>query len=404
MDAYQHFNLSRSPFEPVPDADFFYEAPNHAEVLATAQYVVLSRKRCCVVVGESGLGKTLIARIVAQNVNQTVPVFWIHGGAQSDNETRVRIYPPRTFNRLDANAGIQDATLTGEIHVARFLPDPPLLIVDAAHELPEYGWRDVEAWLSNEVRYPKPVNVLIFGLPGLLDSLARPAMDCIRQRIFRACRLEPLSDKESINYIRFRMEKAGCRLEDVFTKEALLTIVEAARGYPAQINKLCDNAMIEAYGAERGGVTETDVNNALRALFHARWYERQQQPCTKPIDLEPPTEEVAQQMHFEASLAELGLPISLDESMPLTGVTVSSEPLEGCLKRFKTRLDDALKLVREVGNEDARDDLEPAMESTSMLPEVSSLIESWRRQSASLRENHESSPEMAGVCAMADSA
>lgn len=404
MDAYQHFNLSRSPFEPVPDAEFFHDAPSHAEVLATVQYVVLSRKRCCVVVGESGLGKTLIARIVAQTANQTAPVFWIHGGAQSDNETRVRIYPPRTFNRTDDKAGIQDSTLTGEMHVTRFLPDPPLLVVDAAHELPANGWRDVAAWLSNEVRYPKPVNVLLFGLPGLLDSLARPEMDCIRQRIFRACRLEPLSNGESIKYIRCRMEKAGGRLENVFTEEAWLKIVETARGYPAQINKLCDNAMIEAYGAERGGVTETDVDHALRALFHARWHERQQQPCTTPIDLEPPTEEVAQQMRFQASLAELSLPIHLDESLPLTGVTKSNEPLENCLKRFKTRLDDALKLVREVGNEDARDDLEPAAESTSMLPEVSSLIESWRRQSASLCENHESSPEMAGVCAMADSA
>ena len=389
MDAYQHFNLGRSPFEPVPDAEFFYDAPNPAEVLATAQYVVLSRKRCCVVVGESGMGKTLVARMVAQFVNQTAPVFWIHGGAQSDNETKVRIFPPRSFQRADAKAGILDTTLIGDVHVARFLPDPPLLIVDAAHELPDNGWRDVAAWLSNEVRYPKPVNVLLFGLPELLTKLSKPEMECIRQRIFRACRLEPLPKTESIKYIRFRMEKAGGKLEDVFTEEALVKIVDAARGIPAQINKLCDNAMLEAYGAERGGVTEEDVNEALRTLFSARLFEQQSRPAEPGGDLAPPSEELAQQIQFESALEELGLPVSFDETTPLTGVTKSHEPLEKCLKRFKSRLDDALSLVRQADSEIFTNAERSRPDRTPGLPEVTNLFSSWCQQRNVLREDAE---------------
>ena len=395
MDAYQHFKLGKPPFDPVPDPVFYHDAPIHAEVLATLQYVVLSRKRCCVVVGESGLGKSLMARMVAQIANQTAPVFWIHGGAQSDNNTKVRVFPPRTFTRNDARAGIEDTNLRGELHVPRFLPDPPLLIVDAADELPEHGWRDVAAWLANEVRYPKPTNVLIFGLPALLERLAQPEMECIRQRIFRACRLEPLSSAESMRYIGARLAHAGGELEDIFTEEALVKIVDAARGYPMQINKLCDNAMLEAYSEERTFVTEDDVNKALRMLFSARWFEQTNTEPAKPAALTPPPVELAPRPGIDTSLADLLLPCSF-EAMPVSPVTeVKEEPLADCLQRFKSRLDNALNLVREAGWENDTPAYEMSMDEVptdevpTELPKLANLIVSWRRQSAELRQENE---------------
>jgi general secretion pathway protein A len=406
VDAYQHFTLGKPPFDPVPDPAFYHDAPNHAEVLATLQYVVLSRKRCCVVIGESGLGKTLVAKMVAQIANQTAPVFWIHGGAQSDNDTKVRIYPPRCFNRNDLQSGIEDTSLTGEIHVPRFFPDPPLLIVDAADELPEHGWREVAAWLSNEVRYPKPPNVLLFGLPALLDTLARPEMECIRQRIFRACRLEPLSSADAMRYIGARLARAGGALEDIFTGDALVKIVDAARGYPNQINKLCDNAMLEAYSEERTFVTEDDVNKALRTLFSARLFEQNHAPAPA-ADLTPPPVELPPRNQPETSFTELLRPCRFDESSspavesddefddeirdetPPAVDVLGDRRLADSLTRFKSRLNDALELVREARAEDEAPTDEIHRNLPLEMPRLASLIVSWRKQSAELREENE---------------
>ena len=267
MDAYEHFRLRKPPFDPMPDQGLFFDSPVHAEVLATLQYAVFARKGCCVVVGESGCGKTLLAKIVAQAASPTVPVFWVHGGGQSDNQTNVRVYPPRTFGVSDDSGAVLDSTLQAETHVTRFLPDPPLLIVDAADELPMHGWSDVIAWLSNEIRYPRPATVLLFGMPGLLETLASPRLVCLQRRVFRACRIETLPLADARDYIRARITSVGGDPDHVFHEQAIDRVCRVSRGNPALINHLCDNALLEAYSEERDCVESVDVGSATGVML-----------------------------------------------------------------------------------------------------------------------------------------
>ncbi|MFQ5806474.1 MAG: ExeA family protein [Phycisphaerae bacterium] len=349
MDAWEHFGFYKPPFDLTPDADFYYDAPAHAEALATLQYVVFARKGCAVVVGESGYGKTLMARIVAASAGAAAPVFWACGCGQPDNETRVSVYPAGRFGRNGRGSPAGETTLSAELHVARCLPAPPLLVVDCADELPAHGWRDVIAWLSNELRYPKPVTVLLFGLPRLLETLALPELVRLQGRIFRVCRLERLSPQLTRGYIRARTAAAGGESRYVFSDATIAQIERLGQGNPALINQLCDNALLEAYGEGRDYVSMDDVSNALRVTLVGRLEECAALPAPSSMPIAWPT------LPSVPVLAPLN-PRAAAVDPPRTADTVVSGPtdvefedfVEVRLKHMAARLSQALRAIRQV--------------------------------------------------------
>jgi MSHA biogenesis protein MshM len=279
MDAYEHFKLKKPPFDPRPDIDFFFATPAHAEVLATLQYVVATGKGCCVVVGESGCGKTLLAQLVAATAANTTTVLWVHGGAQPHHQTNVSLYSSPSHVRNRGGAFPQKTTLAAETHGTIFRSEPPLLIVDCADELPNSGWADVVAWFSNELRYPKPANVLLFGLPRLVNILTSAELIRLRRRVFRTCRLELLTPELSKDYIRGRIALAGGDADRIFSDGVIEQISELGKGNPALISQLCDNALVEAFGQGCDRVTPTDVSNALEAVLMERLKEHTALPA-----------------------------------------------------------------------------------------------------------------------------
>jgi type II secretory pathway predicted ATPase ExeA len=349
VDACEHFGFAKPPFDPLPDPEFFYDAPTHAEALATLQYAVSADKGCCVVVGESGCGKTLLARMVAMSAGRKAPVFWVHGGGQPDNATTVTVHPPGRFGRRGDGSPVGETTLDAEMRVARSPSDRPLLIVDSADELPPRGWYDLIAWLSNEIRYSKPLNVLLFGLPRLLELLAAPELVRLQQRVFRVCCLEPLSPELTREYIHTRSAAAGGEPRYVFSDATIARIGQSAQGNPAQINRLCDNALLEAYGEGRDHVAMPDVDNAFGVSLAGRLSKYRALPApSPPPSVRPSLPPVAVAAPRCPSPAVLGAP---EPAYQPVSRALAVEPedfgeIEMRLRHFEVRLSQALRMVR----------------------------------------------------------
>ena len=62
MSYEQFYHLREQPFSNTPDPRFFFEVPQHAEVLARLMHAVNTMKGLAVVIGDVGTGKTMLAR------------------------------------------------------------------------------------------------------------------------------------------------------------------------------------------------------------------------------------------------------------------------------------------------------------------------------------------------------
>jgi len=268
METYRYFKLRQPPFESRPDPAFYYETPGHAEALATAQYAVHAAKPCCVILGESGFGKTLLGRMLADHVNRTAQVLWISGIGQPSDATEVQLYPPGsslgncTLYRVRA----ESTTLATWVRSATPAAHANVVIVDNADALPHRGWTDLLSLLTREFRRTHPTTVVLLGLPQLLTRLDHRALVRLRRRIFRTCELRPLTRDEMTAYIRHRLTQAGGDVQP-FTPTALDMIFHLSGGNPALVNQICDNALVDAYGDDRTTIDAQHVVTAVRAII-----------------------------------------------------------------------------------------------------------------------------------------
>jgi type II secretory pathway predicted ATPase ExeA len=64
------YNLERLPFENTPDPRFLYYSKEHREALARLEYVSSVKKPLCLLTGEYGSGKTLLAYTLKNTLSQ----------------------------------------------------------------------------------------------------------------------------------------------------------------------------------------------------------------------------------------------------------------------------------------------------------------------------------------------
>ena len=266
MSAHGHFRLRSPPFEAPPDPRLFYATSSHEEALATLQYTVQAHKGCCVVLGESGSGKTLLARMLCQAVGRSTTILWIHGLEQSDSSPVVNIHPPGSFNSAANESATKQTTLSAWWRARSPDMTTPLLIVDNADELPRAAWRSIVSLLASEAIGVRPPSVALFGLPSLGRVLATPALTRLRRRLFRTYLLQPLTCEQVHEYLRCRVAASGRQSAEIFTDQAVTRLHHLTHGNPGLINQVCDNAMIDAYGEDRQQIGAEDVLTAAHTI------------------------------------------------------------------------------------------------------------------------------------------
>jgi general secretion pathway protein A len=85
----------------------------------------------------------------------------------------------------------------------------------------------------------------------------------LKQRIVLRSTIVPLTQKESMAYIKHRLGKAAMNGSQVFTKGAVKRIVKEARGIPRILNILCDNALITGFGYKKRPVNAKIVEEVI---------------------------------------------------------------------------------------------------------------------------------------------
>ncbi|MFB3816789.1 MAG: ExeA family protein [Candidatus Methylomirabilales bacterium] len=266
--SYEHFyHLREQPFSNTPDARFFFEVDQHAEVLARLMYAVNTMKGLAVVIGDVGTGKTTLARRMLDQLDEehyeSALLVIIHSAITAE-------WLLRKIASQIGIEGVADDKVTILTQIYQRLMElhqdgrKAVVLIDEANMLQQRElMEELRGFLNLEVPGSKLLTFILFGLPQLDETLALDAP--LVQRVAVKCRLTSLSPETSKAYIRHRLKVAGAT-RDIFPEPVLDQIAADSQGVPRLINTICDNVLLEGFLRKKEKLDVELVKDVVRDL------------------------------------------------------------------------------------------------------------------------------------------
>lgn len=259
----QYFGLKLAPFRITPDTRRFFGGCQRAAILDALHYAILSGEGIVKVTGEVGTGKTMLCRMLQDQLPETVSVVYLaNPGLSADEIVNAILHElgldTSAGSRLDQQHRLQ-AYLLEQHRGGRQV----VVFIEEAQCMPA-GTLEAIRLLSNlETRQHKLLQLVLFGQPELDRMLAQNDLRQLRDRITHSLKLEPLTADDVADYVRFRLHSAGYRGSDLFTRAAYRRLTRASAGLIRRIHILADKAMLAAYSERSHQVTPRHLNQAI---------------------------------------------------------------------------------------------------------------------------------------------
>jgi MSHA biogenesis protein MshM len=259
----EHFGLSEPPFRITPHTDFFFEGADRGATLEALIYAVLHDEGIVKVSGEVGSGKTMLSRVLMERLPQHVDTIYLATASLARDEIvqaiaddlELRLSPER---RSVALRELQE-------HLIRLYAAGRrvVILIDEAHVMPEETLEQVRLLSNLESNRHKLLQIVLFGQPELDETLAKPSLRQLRDRITHIFRTRPFGPAEIAKYLSFRMRAAGYRGPEVFTPRAVDRITRASGGLSRRINILADKSLLAAYTENTHAIVDRHVRAAV---------------------------------------------------------------------------------------------------------------------------------------------
>jgi type II secretory pathway predicted ATPase ExeA/tetratricopeptide (TPR) repeat protein len=241
-----HYSLTEKPFQLTTDPKFLWLGEKHKEALATLQYGVIDQKGFLLVTGDVGTGKTTLINALLESIEEDTLVA---------NITDPALNLIEFFNFVALSFNIPqkfDSKIDFIVYFRQFLKKinsenrNVLLIIDEVHCLSKEVLEHIRLLSNIEHPEEKLVNIFFVGQNEIHQTLALPECRALRQRISLVYQIEPLSENETLAYIKHRLKVAGTE-KSIFTQDAVREIYHFSKGYPRLINTICDHALLTGY-------------------------------------------------------------------------------------------------------------------------------------------------------------
>lgn len=264
----EFFHLSRRPFSATPDPDCCYlSSPGIARLLSDIVACIEGGQGIAVATGEAGIGKSLLVRYLAQELQDRFEVAVI-GSCQFP--TARSLLQSILFEMGQPYQGKTDQELRLELIAALKEglgeTEGNILFLDEAHLLSTRLLEEVRVLADLSHRGRPLLQIVLAGQPQLDERLTEPACATFNQRVAVQGSLPLLSRQETMEYIDYRTKHAGQPATELFTLEAMLLIAQASDGLPRCVNQLCDHSLMLAYVEQAPRVDLEIVRMALEDL------------------------------------------------------------------------------------------------------------------------------------------
>ena len=249
----EYWQLAAKPFESTTESRFLYQGESQQAALHKMRYAIESRRSAILCSGPSGIGKTLLAQVLRDQLADFVgPFVQVVFPLMSSRDFLVYL-----AEELGAPAADPaQHTLEESLRRLQFFLEEnarvnkhAVVAVDEAHLLEESGLLETLRLLLNFQHSGKPLfTLLLIGQLPLMSAMQRNA--AFDERLDMKILLRPLTEQETLAYIEHRLQAAGAT-RNIFSPEAIQRIYQLTQGIPRKINRLCDLALVVGCAAQQ---------------------------------------------------------------------------------------------------------------------------------------------------------
>jgi len=266
MDA-SFFGLRHRPFPATPDTSCYYPATSHEQALARLLRGLEDGEGVLVLTGEPGTGKTLLGHCLLERLGAGAACVFLTNSHVRDRAGLLQAFLYDLSLPYEGR-GEQEMRLALTEHVLKTFADgqSTVLLIDEAQHLTPDLLEELRLLGNLEGRSGKAVQVILVGQPDLLNTLRRPELVSLGQRLAVRVELEPLDVQEAADYLLHHLRVAGGRPEEIIATEALEPLARAAGGIPRLLNQAAHQAFRLAWEAEATQVDMEAVGEALAVL------------------------------------------------------------------------------------------------------------------------------------------
>jgi general secretion pathway protein A len=258
------YRLKSAPFPLTPDSALLFLSAGHRAALEALATGIDARQGFVAITGARGVGKTTLvhsylARVAPQQL--TTIVLW--QARLSFLELLALMARHFDVQGTTDDAGAMLAQLQQllwhEFHQGRNVA----LIIDEAQHLPRETLKQLPLLANLTPASEPPLQIVLVGQPELQQHLRRRELRRLAQHGISHATIMPLTEAESLAYIRQRVAKVALPGGPIFTQGALEAIVRHAHGVPHDVNLLCTNVLLAGFWAQQQPITVDLVEQVI---------------------------------------------------------------------------------------------------------------------------------------------
>jgi len=257
------YGFKVKPFALLPQEEFMFLSRQHSNALALLTYSLHNRAMFCVVCGDIGTGKTTLLRYLLSQHEAHIVVGMITSTTGGFDELLSWMLTEfgLDYRGLD-KIGMQQA-LVAFLRRLEVQGKRAVLVIDEAQALAPQVLEELRLFSNVNAGRTMLLQSILVGQLSLRDTLRRPDMRQLAQRVAVDYLLTPLGRDQTEEYIRHRLAIAGSDRDDIFTVDACEAIYTASGGVPRVINLLCDTALAYGYADQALTIDSTTVFEVL---------------------------------------------------------------------------------------------------------------------------------------------
>lgn len=279
------FGFVELPFSIVPNSRYLYLSQRHKEAITHLQAGLGDGGGFAMLTGEVGTGKTTVAKAMLANLDENTKAGLILNPTFSSRDLleaicdEFKVSYPEEASLKQLNQVIHDYLLRN--HKMGWTT---LLVIDEAQHLAADVLEQLRLLTNLETDTRKLLKVLLVGQPELQRLLQTTQLRQLAQRITGRYHLLPLDEKETADYITFRLHTAGGD-KQLFDRSSTKLIAKYSHGIPRLINLICDKSLNLSYHKGNVVVDKQTVHQACEEVmqFQAEIYQ-QDQPVRRSFE------------------------------------------------------------------------------------------------------------------------